>query len=312
MDYEALRPGEMVINDDTPEYVTHDVVIDGEPKRRGLVPRDYSTHPQGCYAAAPAWSVDMPLIPRDQWSALIREMVARQSLLSDIRLAGNNGQIIPSLDQNGQGFCWAYSSTGAVMMLRARMNEPYVRLSAHAVGCKVKGFRDEGGWGAQSLDFIIANGVPSVAFWAEKSMSRSNDTAATWENARLHKVTEGWIDLAAAQYNRNLTFEQMMTCLLCRAPVVTDWNWWGHSTCTIDPVDGVSQWRVTRSGSGKLMSLAEFERFWGVNTLTGGFAVRTLNSWSDSWSDRGMGVIAGNRAVPDGAVSPRVTLPSAA
>lgn len=312
MSYEALRPGEILINDDTPEYVTHDVVIDGEPKRRGLVPRDYAAHPPGCYAGAPAWSVDMPLIPRAEWSERVRDMVATKSLLSDIRLRGNGGDRIPALDQNGQGFCWAYSSTGAVMMLRAAMNEPYVRLSAHAIGCMVKGFRDEGGWGAQSLEFIQSRGVPSVEFWTEKSMSRSNDRPETWANAALHKVTGAWVDLGSAVYNRSLTFDQHFTQLLCRKPVVADRNWWSHSTCDIDPVDGVSQWGRSRADSGKLLTLPEFELFWGVNTVTGGYAVRTLNSWSDGWSDRGMGVISGNRAVIDGGVSPWQTLPSAA
>ena len=277
-----LRNNEPLIDDYNYMQFAGDVVVDGEKKAKGLVERDFTKYPQGYLKCAPAWSVDMPVIPRSEWSDRIKEMVETKSLLSDIRLTGDNGNPIPSLDQNGQGYCWAYSSTAAVMMLRAAMGQPYVRLSAHAVACVIKRFRDEGGWGAHSLEFITERGVPSVEFWAEKSMSRSYDTPATWENAKLHRVSEGWVDLSEAVYDRDLTFDQVMTCLLCRIPVVSDFNWWGHSVCAIDPV--------------------EVER--------GSFGIRILNSWTDGWGDRGMGVLRGNKAVPDGATAPRVTLPS--
>jgi hypothetical protein len=34
------------------------------------------------------------------------------------------------------------------------------------------------------------------------------------------------------------------------------------------------------------------------------------NSWSNSWSDNGMGVLEGNRAIPNGAIAVRVSRPS--
>jgi hypothetical protein len=209
-------------------------------------------------------------------------MTAEKSNLSDIRLTGNNGGIIPSLDQNGKGFCWAHSSTGAVMMLRAVMGLSYVPLSAFAVACVIKNFQDEGGWGAESLDFITTRGVPSDKLWPMQSMEKSNDNPATWVNAALHKVTAGWVDLQAAQYDRELTFDQVGTLLLSRVPVVGDFNWWSHSVCLLDLVE----------------------------TSPGEFGVRILNSWSDSWSDRGMGILKGSQAVPDGAVAPLVTTAS--
>ena len=278
----SLRPGEQIIDESTPEHVTHDVVIDGEAKHRGLVPRDYSQYPQGCYAAAPAWSVEMQTIPQSEWSARLAEMVARKSLLSDIRLSGNGGQPIPSLDQDSYGYCWFHSATSATIALRARNHEPYVRLSAFAGACIIKNYRNEGGWGAQAVDFIRDRGVPSVEFWPEKSTQRSNDNANTWANAAKHKITAGFIDLAAAQYDRQLTFEQLATCLLNRIPVVVDFNWWSHSVCALD--------------------LVEVEK--------GSFGIRIWNSWTDSWSDRGMGVLQGSKAHPDAAVAPYATLPS--
>jgi hypothetical protein len=304
-----LQNGEVHIHDlNWESYISPGELVDGEIKAKGLIPRNYDTHPQGCYASAPSLSVDMPLIPRSEWSERIKDMEANQSRLSDIRLTGNNGGMIPSLDQNGKGYCWAHSTTGAVMMLRAVMGEPYVGLSAYAVACVIKQFRDEGGWGAESLDFIMQRGVPSEAFWPMRSMSRSNDNATTWANAALHKVTDGWVDLQAAQYDRKLTFDQTGTLLLSRCSEVGDFNWWGHSVCLLDLVDGSAQ--VTRVETGKLATLKEYNTIWGVDSEAGGYGIRILNSWGDSWSDRGMGVLSGSKAIPNGAVAPRATVPS--
>lgn len=256
---------ELVIDDDTSS-----ALLWPDGFRTGLVPRDF--------AATPMRAVTMPTIPRSEWSARIREMEDTQSRLSDVWFAGG----CEHLDQNGQGYCWAYAATHCVTALRARDNQPYVRLSAHAVACAIKGFRDQGGWSADALQFITERGVPSVAAWPEKSMSRSHDTPATWENAARHKVTESWADVAAPVWNRDLNFEQVMTCLLLRIPVACDFNWWGHAVCALDPVE----------------------------VEPGSFGVRIVNSWA-GWGDRGMGLLRGSRAVPDNAVAARVVTASA-
>jgi hypothetical protein len=269
---------DFLIHDSTPA----DVLFPAS-HARGLVPCDYARHPVGYLGVAPPMrAVDMPLVPRSEWSARIREMEATKSRLSDVRTTAANGQSMPSLDKSHWGYCWAHSTTHAVMMLRALANEPYVPLSAFAVACIIKDYRDEGGWGALSLEFAAARGIPSQALWPQQSVARSNDKPETWANAALHKVTEGWVDLDAAAYDRELTFDQVMTCLLCRVPVVGDFNWWWHSVCLLDPVE----------------------------VEPGSFGVRILNSWSDSWGEKGLGVLQGAKAVPDGAVAPRVTTPA--
>lgn len=236
----------------------------------GLVPRDPVAQRVGYCAAIPP--ADIPLIPRSEWSARIKSMEASKSRLSDIRDRAG----IPSLNQNGQGYCWAYAVVIAMMLLRAKAGQPYVRLSAHAIGCKIKNFRDEGGWGALALDFAIEHGCPSVEAWPEQSMSRQNDTPATWADAAKYKPDEGFADLASAVYDRDLSFDQTMTLLLNRIPVVADFDHWGHAVCLCDPVE----------------------------VSPGQYGVRLWNSWGDSWGTRGMGVLAGNKAIPSNAVAP--------
>lgn len=447
--------GEIIIGDHNYQQFLDDQHVDGENKARGLIPRNYDTHPLGCYGSiVPFYAVDMPTIPESEWPERIKEKNSTKSWLSDIRNSGNNGQPIPSLDQNGKGYClpagspilmadgthkpieqvqlgdevicskltrsrvartyqrlftgdmvrlkmegtesaviltqghyiptpsnnpkwpnachdseaknfvagaevytynedrtqlqkqkvrhvskkpvkdlrvfdigiededhyfftnglmvhncWAHSGTSCVLLLRAVNNAPYVDLSAYAIACIIKKYADQGGWGAQGLDFITSRGVPSGKYWPQQSMSRSNDNAETWANAALHKVTEGWVDLQAAQYDRNLSKLQVGTCLLCNIPVVFDMNFWSHSIAGMDLVDGNEQRSVTRVESGKLADLQMFEKIWGLNDYTG-ISTRIWNSWGNSWSKNGTGILSGSKAWPDGSVAPRVTIPS--
>ncbi len=224
-------------------------VVDGEHKQMGLIPRDYSVHPVGYLACAK--SFDLPLIPESEWEDRLKEQKARKATLKDVRDRGMNGQPMPSTDQGNKGYCWAHSSTSACLLVRAIEGQPYAALSAYAVACIIKCFRDQGGYGSQSLEFIAERGIPSGEFWPQKSMSRDNDNEKTWANAKLHRVTE-WMDIEPRNKN------QYVTCLLSGIPVVADRNWWGHSTCDL--------------------AIESFNPF----------VVWTWNSWSDSWSERGM------------------------
>lgn len=259
-----------LIDDDTP----NDVLFD--PRfARGAVARDYSVDPPEMFAPPS----EMPLIPRSEWSARIKERTQLKAQLSDVRNIAANGQRMPSLDQGGQGFCWAYSVAATLMMSRAVANQPYVRLSPHAVACKIKGFRDEGGWCGLSAKFARENGYPSEEFWPQKSMSRSYDNAATWADAEKHKVTEDWVDLTRQVWDNQLTFDQLASCLLVGVPCAIDCMWWAHSICALD--------------------LVEVE--------PGSFGVRILNSWSDAWGEAGTAVLRGTKAIPDGAIATRST-----
>lgn len=245
---------------------------------RGLILRDYTTtHYMGARA------LDIPLIPRSEWSDRIRQQEKDQSRLSDIRNQGMHGQRIPSRDQDGRGYCWFHSGVSAMMILRARENQPYADLSAYSGACKIKNFRDEGGWGAQGVDFLISNGCCTSATWPQQGTSRSLDTPAAWEEAKKYRFFEAWNDLSLPQYDRNLTFDQVATCLLAGIPVIVDFNWWSHSVCAIDLVE----------------------------TSPGSYGLRILNSWGDSWSEGGTGILSGSRAIPDGACAPRGVLAAA-
>jgi C1A family cysteine protease len=253
----------MLIHDSTPA----DLLFPAD-KGRGLVPRDWSEHPAG-FLSPPS---EMPLIPRSEWSARIKELETTKSRLSDVRGP------IPSLDQGQVGYCWAHSTTHAVMLCRAVANDPYIPLSAYAVAATIKRGADEGGWCGLSAKFHREKGAPSQAIWPQGDRDyRKYDKPETWANADAHRTTEEWVDLAKAEYDQTLTFDQVATCLLSRIPCAVDFNWWSHSVCALD--------------------LVEVE--------AGSFGLRIWNSWADSWGERGTGVLQGQKAIPDGAVALR-------
>lgn len=218
----------------------------------------------------------MKIIPKSDWSEIIREKNEKKSGLAHMReYYGPGGGRVPTLDQNGQGYCWAYSVSRMMMYWRMLMNLPTVRLSGHAIGCMVKNFRDEGGWCGLSYKFAMERGIPSVDFWKEKSMDRSNDNQATWDNAAGHKIVNGWYQLDLAVYDQNMLELQIGTCLLRDVAVAADFPWWSHSVC--------------------LKALQEPER--------GSFAWDLDNSWTDGWGENGAGLIRGNKMKTAGAVA---------
>lgn len=252
-------------DDNFGQFINHFDQTTGQLYSRGAVERDYESHPVGCYASIPA--MDMPLMTDDEIQAAIIRKNAEKSWLSDLRMVGMYGQMIPSRDQNGQGFCWNYSGTSANLLVRARDNQPYADLSAHAGACIIKGYRDQGGWGAEGVDWAVANGCPTSKTWPLQSMSRSNDTPAMRAEAAMYKPTGIWKDMHPND-DRALA-----TCLCKNDPVVVDYNWWSHSVCAC-----------------RLIS-------W--NPLS----IWIWNSWGDGWSDHGFGLLSGKKASPNGQVA---------
>ena len=264
---------EITINDtNAHEYAPGGSAVGG--MMHGLIPRDFAQYPVGYLMCARRF--DLPLIPESEWQSRLDVRIAAQAQLSDVRKRGNNGQPIPSRDQNGRGYCWFHSGTSASLICRTINNEPYLDFSAYMGACLIKNYRDQGGWGSEGVEFIASTGVCTSEFWPQQSVSRSNDTPEMRNNAALHKFTE-WRDLDPDNMKA-----QLVTCLLMGFPVVSDFNWWRHSVCTVD-----------------LVSIDPFK-------------TRIWNSWGDSWSDNGMGLLEGRKAIPDGALVCLTQTPSVA
>lgn len=297
-----LSDREVIIHDGNAQQFLSPVV-NGEQKFHGLNPRNFALNPIGGMRGVPVSTVAK--IPRSEWPERIKDQIASQSRLSDVRNHGKNGERIPSRDQNGRGYCWSHSTVTAAMLSRAKDGQAYADLSAYAIACIIKNYRDEGGWNGESMDFLRERGCPTSEFWAQQSVSKSNDNAATWENAALHKMTE-WEDIPEGDFDTQGTYS------LLGIPYALDLNWWSHSICGCDLVDGAAMWNAgqLRDISGKLLPVKEFEVMFSVNDFGAAFGARIFNSWGDSWSDNGMGILTESKARNNGAIALRTTTPS--
>jgi hypothetical protein len=263
----ALSKDELVIDDST-----DDAVLFPPGFGRGQEPRDWDEFPPEMMASPD----EMSLIPRGEWSDRIKDLVRTGSQLSDIRNRADNGKMFVNLDQGQNGYCWAFSTGHCVVIDRAKMNQPFVRLNPTAVGAIVKKGRNEGGWCGLSLKFLRDVGIPDEKYWPGQSRDLKYDTSEMRANAAMHRVTEDWYDLARQDWSQRMTFDQVATCLLNRVPCALDFDWWGHSVCGMD--------------------LVEIE--------PGDFGIRILNSWLN-WGANGTGVLRGSKALPNGAVAIR-------
>jgi len=277
---------DLIVIDDSVNFA--DVTADG--MCRGYVPRDMSMYPVGTFA--PPAKID--LIPREQWPDLVADKARNKSRLSDIRMIGGpGGSYIPSLDQNDPkymntrsprwGYCWCYATVMGCMLIRARMNQPYVRLSAFGLAYTTMGGKDQGAWGALSLENAQKYGIPTEADWPNFEQ-RSNPTFSgpAWENAKKYRPTDAFVELADPVYDRDLNADQVGTCLLRNNPCIADKNDWGHCICYMDLVDVNPRLPVTDNAR------------WGVDFI---------NSWGDEYSQLGVGRLAGRKWLPDNCVA---------
>jgi hypothetical protein len=264
----ALFPNELVINDD---WKDADALF--KPKVNGMkFGRGYDPESVDESVRAMLGTPDeIKVIPKSEWSARIKQQEETKSRTSDIlRRKG-----IASTDQDGDGYCWMYSGVGCVIARRAVNNQKYVRLNAHSSAAIIKKGRNEGGWCGLSSQFLMEHGVATFDEWPEHSRDTRHDTPETRKVMAKYRVTEAFIDLTKPVHGRNMTFEQVATCLLRNIPVAVDFNWWTHSVLGCD--------------------LVEIER--------GSFGIRIRNSWTDSWGDKGFSVLEGSKTIPNGAVA---------
>lgn len=261
-----------IIHDSTPIDVAVPV-IDGQRVATGCIARDYAVQPPKVEA------VTFPTFSKQELLDRIRERKKQGAGLQRIRRTFLAGKPIPSLDQGQWGYCWSHSSTMALMLERAKANLPYVPLSAFMPAALIKGGANEGGWAALSMEFLQKYGTCSQSLWPQKDASLSRNTTETTADAAKHKVSEAWVDLEAAVYDRNLTLQQMLSLVVCDIPVAADFYWWGHSVCVLDAVE-----------------------------VDGEPCPLIINSWTDGWGDLGEAVLQGTRAVPNGAVACRASV----
>jgi len=236
----------------------------GTPILRGHMPRPYSEVPEGQlgpFAAAFPFS-----IPRSEWADRIEEKDKAQSGLYFAWKQSN----MPPLNQNGTNYCWTNGVVTAIQLTRIVNNAPFIEYSSASVAAPIKGYRNQGGWGGEALEYIVENGVLPVSFWPPNAIKKQYDTPESRVERAKHKITE-WYELQ----RRN--FDQLMTAMLLDLPVAVGYNWWSHEVCAMRP--------VKLPGNDK-------------------YGIGILNSWGTSYGENGFAVLTESKATPDDAVCP--------
>lgn len=245
------------------------IIVNGRVYRRGRIPRDYTRHALCSTPGASPFPANM-MVPENEWLDRCKEKDAAQSWPSDIwRAAGLAPQ-----DQNGTNYCWCNGVTTCARARRAFDNLRPVALSAASMAAKIKNFRNEGGWGAEALEYAIENGWATTTEWPENAINRQYDTAATNAVRPKYKVTE-WYDMAPRR------FDQLVSALLYNIPVAIGLNWWSHEVAAM-----------------------------AVRYKAGVIVIEILNSWGD-WEDNGFSTLSRSKATADDQCAPVVLTASA-
>jgi hypothetical protein len=239
----ALKPGELIINESTPGFVT----VPPEDQSKGLsLPRQMPSILERRGVASFPREL---LVPRSEWQSRIQMMEQTKTRLSDI--ANRNG--LPCKDQGQTNYCWINAPAYAMEQLRVAQGQKMTILSAASGGAKIKNFRNVGGWGQEALEFIAENGLVPESLWPKNAIDRRYDTQQAWDMAKKFRCLEWW-----SLTPRN--DDEMMSCLFLRWPVAVGYNWWGHEVTAVDPVwiDGTyairarNQWTMNWPQAGAM------------------------------------------------------------
>lgn len=224
--------------------------------------------PEGYGAAATRFPQEL-LIDPSEYEARIQEIEERGNRLSERVLRDN----LPCKDQQSTNYCWINAPTHCVEVNRLLQNQEMVILSPASVGAPIKGYRNQGGWGKEGLEYVSEHGLVPVAKWPANAIDRRYDTAETRSLRMNYRQTEWW----------ELTTEQECASYLLRlqGAVANGYAWWEHET-------------------------TRYECVW----LDGELCFRDRNSWGMGYGHKGFFILRGSRKRFDDCVAPAVVIAS--
>lgn len=193
---DAFRAAGALIDDDTPNFTPP--TIDGHVMSTGLDPRDYDRVPCGANATE---FPDELLIPESDIKDAFEHYVNSQGTLYDLRKRVNG--YLNSLDQNGYGLCWQFSTVKSYMYVRELAGLPRIPLSWWWIAGKINRWADRGGYCEASANYLVKHGIPTFDLCPK--YSKQYDTPEAEADAATRKMPEYW-DTSADKANRFVTF----------------------------------------------------------------------------------------------------------
>lgn len=252
--------------------------ITGETHPTGCVPRDFDEDPVEM-GDSPA---GMQLIDPSNYDAAWEEQEAMESSLLHMFLRNGKPAFEP-LNQNPNGYCWAFSTGVACMLDRMKQNLPPIRINPTATAAIIKNGADRGGWCGLSCKFGREHGWAvegsGPGQWPGNTRNLRYDTPELRASMAQHKIVEDWYDLGRREYDQKLTQQQLFTLSFNAMPTALDYNRFAHSMGSLGVV------RIERGHWGPLI----------------------IQSWPH-YGYHGLAILAG--MWPDNAIAVRNTSPS--
>lgn len=197
-----------------------------EPVRFGAIERDYDIDPPEM-GDSPDGIV--PLSDDDAIAAQ-QDSIKHESSLFHMFMRSAEKWL---LDQNGDGYCWGYSTGDAVMFDRLKQGLPFIKINPHATCAIIKRGRDEGGWCGLSMKWAREHGYAvegtGPGEWPLHSRNLRHDTPELRAAMALHKAEESWYDLGRREFDQVLAKRQIATLTANNIPCPSDWNRHSHS-----------------------------------------------------------------------------------
>ncbi len=166
----------------------------------------------------------LPLIPRSEWSARLKEQKERRARVSDYC-------DFPAYNQASTNYCWANGPCQAATTKRRIQGLPYVQFSAASIAAPIKGYRNQGGWGEDACEYLAKNGACRTELWPNAEINRARDNAESQADRLNFKVLE-WIDCPTAKM-----FDYVVSACILSLPGAAAYSWWGHLVMGSDAVE---------------------------------------------------------------------------
>lgn len=232
---------------------------------KGHKPRDWVKYGYGAVRGTAPFPPEL-IIEEKDWDYWAEKEEAEQSSIEHI----SDALGIKVKDQGQTNYCWINAPTHCVELLRAMMGLGYVELSPASVGAIINDFQNEGGYGAEAVEFLAKRGSVPVSLWPANAIDKKYNTAAADAERGKYQI-DAWWDLHPR------TPIEYASCLFRKMPIAVGLNWWGHEVTYIRwvKVNGV----------------------WGP---------KFDNSWGMGWGDKGRGTLIGKKALADDGIAPRL------
>lgn len=224
----SSRPGTIITADNWEQFRRPQLEIDGQlVSDTGYIARDLKANPVGSKYYTKPFPKEL-LIPRSEWSAIIKAKAEAKARLSDLCTASQ----VRWLNQSPSWYCWCYAVVQAMLIVNITQNNPLKQLVPESVAGPIMNFRKRGGNGSDALKWIVEHGCCDTSVWP-------------WENHRQANQRKYWTDAAKANAKKNIipewydlrTFEEKASLLLRNIPVPSGYWWMGHEMCSIDLIE---------------------------------------------------------------------------